>query len=290
MNKKLYVDKNMTIFTGEQAEHLLHENNDLKFLSESSGIVKVTQDRWMEAQSGEYTAWMEQGRGSSSDRNEDHFKGFDDYSALKSLRFVNAIELGCGPFTNLRIIGKICDIDCCTLLDPLVNHYLSHPHCSYSKDFLYLETKNPILRNIDRFHPKYFRKLQDLLNMRIPVKEIISSSIELMPEGRHYDLVVLINVLEHCYDAEAIFKKILEITSVGAILVFHEKMYRHEDVISDSARFFGAIHPLKVDRSVITAFLENNFTGIYRVENNVSDRFCDLLLKWKNIYFIGRRK
>ncbi|MDD5618386.1 MAG: hypothetical protein PHG69_04765, partial [Candidatus Omnitrophica bacterium] len=147
-----------------------------------------------------------------------------------------------------------------------------------------------ILRNINRFHPKYFRKLQNLFNMRIPVKEIISSPIESMPKDKHYDLVVLINVLEHCYDAGAIFQKILEITSVGAILVFHEKMYRHEDVISDSARFFGAIHPLKVDRSVITAFLENNFTCIYKAENNVSDRFCDLLLKWKNIHFIGRRK
>src|SRR5262249_6222561 len=158
--------------------------------------------------------WMERGRNATNDRNDEHYVGFDKYQAIQGLSFEHAIELGCGPFTNLRLIGNVCRIKRCTLLDPLIDSYLAHPHCSFTRHFLFLQEREG--RSLPhRMWKRVTRRPMRYLHS-VAVAETIASPIEQMPTNHQYDLVAVINVLEHCFDAERVFAKILSVMRKGA--------------------------------------------------------------------------
>ena len=128
--KKIYIDKDINIFEGSRAEQLITEHNDKKYLVENIGILKVDASRWNEAQCYERKTWCDSpAKNMGTDRNEDHEKNFGGYEQLNfSLPNtpLRIIELGCGPFTNLRLMltkmfKTISRID---LLDPLIEDYI----------------------------------------------------------------------------------------------------------------------------------------------------------------------
>ncbi|MGH9424640.1 MAG: methyltransferase domain-containing protein, partial [Thermoanaerobaculia bacterium] len=226
----LYVDEELHILTGDDAERALREHSDAAYLDPRDGVVRVPRQRWQQAQRYERDTWMVAGAEATDDRNVEHSDGFGGYAALEGRRFMHAIELGCGPFTNLRIIAGHCAIECCSLLDPLIDDYLKHPHCSYDRHSLRTgETQlNAILsRSLPgRALRRVVRAVAPgLLTRCLPVAEILSIPIEEMPVSPAYDLVVMLNVLEHCYDASVIFDKILAILQPGGVFVFHDKLF-----------------------------------------------------------------
>ncbi len=193
MAEAWYVDENTGVLRGEEAERAIRERSDARFLSEE-GIVRVPAERWKTAQQFERTGWMEKWHGASDDRNLQHAEEFEGYGAIAGERFERAMELGCGPFTNLRIIADFVSIGRVSLLDPLIESYLTLPNCRYAKGTLRAHSGDPVL----------------------PVEEMLACPIEKMPvEGRGYDLVVMMNVIEHCFDVHLIFEKILAITLAG---------------------------------------------------------------------------
>ena len=103
---KEYIDKEINIYTGSQAEMLISQKNDSKYI-ENDSILKVDKERWLEAQYYERKTWMQLGMHLSDDRNYEHFQRFNGYEALlqNEETIKTAIELGCGPFTNLRTIS-----------------------------------------------------------------------------------------------------------------------------------------------------------------------------------------
>jgi 2-polyprenyl-3-methyl-5-hydroxy-6-metoxy-1,4-benzoquinol methylase len=253
--KKLYIDENITVFTDETAEKLLSENNDSIFFDKiTEGVHKVPVDRWNHAQKYEKKTWMGN-QGAKDDRNFEHLQRFDSFKSLENfnLQNQNVIELGCGPFTNLRLITETLKVSNISLLDPLINDYLNHNNCTY---------KNNLLNNI-------------------PVI-IHNTPIESFETEKKFDIVIMINVIEHCYDVDLIFQKIIEILNPGGIFIFSDVFFN--DVYQLSLNLYDAGHPLRLSEKKLKEFLKN-FNTVY--EQTYSKLYSQ---DWRNdIYFIGKK-
>ena len=257
--KKIYVNKEIEIFDGADAEVMFSNKNDVANFKETIGINCVDKNRWKEAQYYEKKTWCESnGKYCMDDRNNVHFINFDSYKILPSIvkNDCNVIELGCGPYTNLRSIlpilrKNIINLD---LLDPLTNDYiLTSPNCSYKSGTLNFTKVKTYPYAIEEFKPE-----------------------------RTYDLVVMINVLEHCYDVDKIFEKIQDMLNPGGIFVFGDRFYA-DNVIKDLVEnVYDAGHPIRLSTGYIQKKLEN-FDVLYsndvEDEYNSIDKYCILQLK-----------
>jgi hypothetical protein len=109
---------------------------------------RVTRERWSEAQLWEQSHWVNAEKARARwgknyiwrvlswcglvprHRGEDWnlwwSERFNGYRFLPET-IENAIEVGCGPFTNLRIIRKQCCPQHMVLSDPLIRTYLGFP-------------------------------------------------------------------------------------------------------------------------------------------------------------------
>jgi len=235
-----FTDKYINSFFGDEAKRLLSQNNDSRFFEPSIGIRVIDIDRWSEAQEYERKTWCDSpAMNMSEDRHHDHIKYFTNYSTLNfcfNKEDLSLIELGCGPFTNIRhmlpqIRKRIKNIE---LLDPLIDEYKSRsPNCSYKNDIL--------------------------SNFKVTT---IRSSIEGYHFNKTYDLIVLVNVLEHCYDIDLIFDKILNMMDENSVLVFNDHFYKDKDIIDLPQNSYDAGHPLQVSESYINKKL-GGFKRIY---------------------------
>jgi SAM-dependent methyltransferase len=254
---KEFIDKEINIFRGEQAEQLLKEVNDSKYI-ENDSILKVDRNRWLDAQHYERKTWMQFGLGLSDDRNFEHYQRFDSYSVLNqnNTSIKKSIELGCGPFTNMRTIyNKMPNLSEIHLLDPLLNDYLNHPNCFYkSKNFLHYKT---ILHSC-------------------PIEEFSTEE--------KYDLVLMNNVLEHCYDVYLIFDKIYEMLNEGGIFIFSDVYFKKEDVLRMVYSVYDTGHPIKLSEDFMNSFL-SKFKPLY---NKDFDKLHGQ--DWRHDkYFIGQK-
>jgi 2-polyprenyl-3-methyl-5-hydroxy-6-metoxy-1,4-benzoquinol methylase len=246
-----YTDKHVRSYSGAQAEKLIAEKNDMGFLSED-GIVKVDHQRWEEAQQYEQRTWMTLNRKASNDRNDVIRKEFEHYSFLKGETFHNVCEIGCGPFTNLRLILPLIQANKVTLVDPLIKEYLKHPKCSYPNKFLH----------------------------GYPVDCVASMAEDFRPTIQ-YDLVVMINVLPHCMDANGVFERLWAILKTGGTLVFHEVAF-NMDVIKNN-QLYDAGHPILVSSNLINTFL-SRFEKIFERRVDFDANYCD-----HYIFYAGRK-
>lgn len=305
MSQYVHIDSGVNILHGDEARCRLEQENDRAYLTDGRGVTRVDQGRWKKAQQAEQTHWFSHSITADTDRNEGHFEGFGGYRALRGRRFENAIELGCGPFTNMRLIADVCRVKQTTLLDPLIARYLSHPHCGYDQNALrlqysaWLRVPRLLREPIDRYrwwrrYPNWHRRLTR--GHTLPIKRMIDAAIEAMPTDDRYDLVVIVNVIEHCYDIEAVFEKILATTEPGGYLVFQDRLYTHKEVAEKMNRHFDAAHPLRVDGGVLRQFLATNFEPAFERERTeaILQRGDDGKFKRVGsedvIYFIGKRK
>jgi SAM-dependent methyltransferase len=291
---RLYIDENVAVHEGEEAAQLLRARGGRVDVDPRSGVARVDQGRWEEAQRYERRTWMQHGRRTVSDRNEHHRDRFGGYETLRARRFERGIELGCGPFTNLRFILERCSIGEITLLDPLIGEYLSHPFCRYRGGRLGgLLHEHPARLPAYLAHP--LRALRSKGNdFRVggwlgrPVA-LVASTIESFDAAARFDLVVMVNVLEHCRDAYAVLAKIDEIVAPGGVFVYHDKMYDAESVRRLMTVLYDAGHPLRVDHSVVDEFLNACFTPLLRAEHPVRQEFRGVRLDHAELYYIGRR-
>lgn len=259
-----YVTRDFEVLTGEAARPFVEKTNDRAFLTRDGGIHTVPIDRWKLAQDAERHHWLDLRPHVADDRNMDHAFMYDRYEMLAGRSFAEAIELGCGPFTNMAVLGQVCRIERLTLLDPLIEDYLGHANCRFRTGTLLGES-----------------------GVAIPVAERVALPIEQFEPKVAYDLVVMMNVIEHCYDVPLIFRRIWEMTAPGGLVLFHDRYFEHEQVAAEADRVYDAAHPLKVDRKVIEAFMgrfEEVFfrliaTHGYALHSGVGDQ----------VYFAGRK-
>jgi SAM-dependent methyltransferase len=248
----VFISADASVTRGSAAAELIASKNDEAYAS-PEGIVRVDRARWQEAQRYEETTWMVRGRAATDDRNLQHLERFDEFQALEGRRFRSAIEVGCGPFTNLRLILPRVTVDEIDLLDPLIERYLTHPNCTYRS--LTLGGK--------------------------PVRTFASALEDFQPD-RTYDLVVMINVIEHCFDATVAFAKVLDLLEPDGVFVFQDKLYAAESI--EPGRVYDAGHPLRVRGEIIDAFLRDSFASIFEHRVDASETELPML------YFIGARR
>ena len=229
MCEQKFVDREINIFTGYEAEKRLSEKNDQLFLSRE-GIVQISEDRWKEAQEYEHKTWMINGLEMTHDHNMENLRQLDNLKLLSGRGFRNAIELGSGPFTNIYHIAEYeyIHIERITILDPLLNSYLLHPHNNYRKEWI-----------------------------------TINSPIEEFDLVEKYDLVVMINVLEHCRDIHKIFNKITQMISPNGIFVFGDISFPRTSILNIAKDIYNAGHPLRLDSKFLEKWLCMNFERIY---------------------------
>lgn len=293
--KQIFIDEHVNIYVDEKAAELINSKADKEVVDPIQGVVKVGQDRWFEAQRYERRTWLEKSRRRFSDRNEYHRDHFAAYTSLRGRRFNRGIELGCGPFTNLRFILEHCEVKQIHLLDPLIEEYLSHSFCKYNQRRIG-GVLNDNFRRIIVYLRHPFAAIQNKLNdWRIGgllgKKVIIENSmIENYHTINRFDLVVMINVLEHCQNANEVFNKIDQILLPEGIFVYHDKIYNAIEVDRLSSVLYDAGHPLKVDQSIIEEFLERHFKPLMRAEYYVNSEFHGLQTTDHEIYYIGQKK
>jgi SAM-dependent methyltransferase len=293
--KTIFIDENVEIHEGEQARQRLQVRAEAENIDTERGVTQVTEARWQEAQRYERRTWLEKGRRATSDRNEEHRQQFAGYAPLRGLHFKHAIELGCGPFTNIRLILEQCTAEQVTLLDPLLTDYLAHPFCRYRYGRLgglfneHLGRLPAYLRRPGRFARGKANDYRIGGFWGRPVT-LAPAMIERFETQHRFDLVVMINVLEHCQDAAAVFHKIDEILLPGGVFVYHDKMYRAEQVQRLGALIYDAGHPLRVDQSVVNAFLGRHFAPLMQAQYLVQSDFRGVSFSYYDFYFIGRKE
>lgn len=221
----IWIGSPIDVRQGQNAIDSLALVNDSHYAS-GSEIITVPQERWEAAQRYERDIWLKYNRHVSSDRNHEHIKGFANYKAVSS-NLGRALEIGCGPFTQIMTILNGRTYDSLTLLDPLLNEYLDHPNCIYKND---AEVK---------FLP-------------IPA--------ELLPESLEFDTIVMINVIEHVQDATKVLKRIKNALAKGGILIFHERSW---DL--DLTKVYDVGHPIRISKQTVDSFIAQ-FTVLYRYE------------------------
>jgi SAM-dependent methyltransferase len=259
-----FTTRDMETVTGEEARRLLAENNDQSFHVPGRGVVSVSRERWMKAQDAEAHGWMDIWRDVPDDRNMHHFTLFDYLFMLKERRFKHAIELGCGPFTNMRLVAHSLAIESIHLLDPLMPRYVDHPHCTYRSGQL---------------------RLHD--GRMVPIDAAYAMPIEDLRPEVSYDLVVLINVIEHCMDAEKAFSQVWNMLSPGGVLIFHDKYFDEAEVAATILTSYDTAHPIKVGHAVIDNFL-SRFRLIFSRSTSTHGKPM-MTATGDAIYFVGEK-
>jgi SAM-dependent methyltransferase len=290
----LFIDSRVRVFEGDEARRRLAETNDSRFLEGERGVVRVDGARWEEAQVYERRTWMQDLRFVADDHNRDYLVPFRDYQALADRTFERAIELGCGPFTNMRLILERASVREVHLLDPLANDYLMHPFCRYRGGRLgglravlspgaLLSWRNPVplLRELANAVRVGGLRGRPVHVEPLPIEEFRSSL--------RFDLVVMINVLEHCRDAVAIFDKIEEILLPGGVLVFHDRLWEEPELRRTIGSLYDAGHPLRVGRAAAAPFL-SRFEPLDHDERPVVDVEEGVRLERTAVSFIGTRR
>lgn len=180
----------------------MNEWDDSRY-AENGKITKIDHERWIKAQEFEKKCWDEAWY-LGDDWNKWWYEKFEQYSVLeKNLPDdVQLIEVGCGPFTNVRLIEstlqykKVLKIH---LSDPLIESYLSLPH-SWVKENASYSTENRAII-IDN---------SQLENLKF--------------KNKSFDLLICINVLDHVEDVDKCFEEINRVLKKDGLLIFGQDL------------------------------------------------------------------
>jgi SAM-dependent methyltransferase len=214
---------------------------------------KVTHERWQIAQNWEQSHWVrdrkalakygknyiwrllslfgivEKYRG--DDRNSWWKSMFDDYKFLPA-NMNDALEVGCGPYTNMRLIQNVC-----------------HPAHIYLSD--------PLIRTYVKFKMTFVNDMY-----RDAACSLDDHPLENLPFADDYfDLVVMINVLDHVQDAEACMRSIIRVTRPGGIIIIGQDLTNADD-LARQPDGLQIGHPITLDEKWFQPHLEERFDSI----------------------------
>jgi len=169
--------------------------DDSRFI-ENGQILKIDHERWLSAQEFERKCW-EGAWLNQSDYNEWWYTQFNRYDLLENNlpENISAIEVGCGPFTNIRIIESILQWKNLKiyLSDPLIESYLGLPSCWVK------ENKDKVV--IDK------------------------SQLENLQFGDNvFDLLICINVLDHAEDVNKCFDEMNRVLKKDGLIVLGQDL------------------------------------------------------------------
>ena len=155
---------------------------------------------------------------------------FEHYQCLpRTLK--NVIELGAGPYTNIRVILECRSASHVICSDPLVKEYL-------------------------RFRGQWLARMWQERKVYVddhPLEECPFAS-------DYFDLAVVVNVLDHCRDSLACIRQAVRITKPGGYLVIGQDLSNFDDVqrIGDDIG-----HPIRIDHDTLDTELLHAFRKVH---------------------------
>lgn len=232
-SKPLWIGSYTDIREGQAALEALKTASDAKYWQPDVGIIQVDDARWQQAQTFEKDVWLKHARAAESDRNEEHLANFDHYHPLPP-DLGNTVEIGCGPFTQLRtILSSGHTASRITLIDPLLSTYLQHPHCAYVDSYL----------------------------SGIPV-QMLTMAAEDFEYPVTFDTIICINVIEHVHNALAVLRNIHTNLKPGGHVVFHERSWDYINIET----LYDIGHPIRVKQALLDSFY-SQFTPVFNKNN-----------------------
>lgn len=228
-------------------------------------ILEVLENKWLKAQGFERDVWIKSNQRNSylkillkfasavrhlqpatffdylkyrdfccgDDWNYWWMKEFENYRKLpKSVE--NALEIGCGPYTNIRLISKKCkikEIYCC---DPLIDMYISFKATWLSTHF----SKKRI---------KIFSDKGE--NLRF--------------DSNYFDLLICINVLSHVQNVKKCLQEIIRVTKQGGFIVLGQGLSNEKDLSNKIVRE-DIGHPMKIHHTTIDTYFDNTFISFLK--------------------------
>tara|TARA_Y100000310_G_scaffold274714_1_gene290884 strand:- start:3219 stop:3860 length:642 start_codon:yes stop_codon:yes gene_type:complete len=211
--------------------------------------IKTPDDKWNVAQEYELNCWMNECSNSVGDRDEYYIEVFSQYAAIPGGTYSKTLEIGCGPFTKSRAVSNFAQLQKITLVDPLINKYTEHFGCSYRDKITHM------------------------------VFELIESRGEDFCRPSEYDLGIMINVLMHCQDGDAVIDNLIASVKTGGILVIGEAL--HEEGYDG-----GPGHPLSPTKE----WMEGKLDGIEPLYKVFGERKTAKGEHYQDMSFIGRKK
>lgn len=227
-----------------------------KELNKKKEILNVSEKRWLDAQDFERNLWIQNNQRNSylrifskfirgiknpkmlfnyfkyhdfycgDDWNYWWMEQFENYRTLPKY-FEKALEVGCGPFTNIRLISKCCKINKIYCCDPLIYVY---------KSFNLTWLSSQILKN------------------RIKISSNKCENLKF--DNNYFDLVVCINVLDHVQDVEKCLKEIARVVKRGGFIIFGQDLSDEKDLTKRMVRN-DIGHPIKIHHITLECFLDN---------------------------------
>ncbi|KAI2494326.1 SAM-dependent methyltransferase [Fragilaria crotonensis] len=146
------------------------------------------------------------------------------------------LEIGAGPFTKTKLIlenqpdRRVSHV---TLLDPLIEEYIKN-------------------RKIKTSYPDRYLVVN---GVRIPTTLIAAGGEDPLPV-RRYDTVILVNTLEHCYNAVVVLSNAYQALKPGGILIFGES-FAQETMLQTS----DTCHPIQLMQAFLANYL-TNYKGV----------------------------
>jgi len=234
------------------------------YYTTSAGIVQIPNRIWREALRQEMKVWAKSR--ASDDRASEHERGFAHFAVLKTHAFGRVLEIGCGPYTQLKTAvasafsGSPPGLQDIVLLEPNGKNYMRQvAHCSYRNGTL----------------------------LGKPVTLLAIGAEDLDIEGM--DTVISINVIDHVQDALAMLRNTHRALKTGGVLIWHDRWFDTPFGCRDQVQNFEVtLHPMRPRFALIEHFL-THFEPLYmnvRPEHTPKGRQCD----GGNVYFIGKKK
>lgn len=215
--------------------------------TETALFDKVGSDRWQRAQAWEREHWLRDQKGLArygknyiwrilsllgrvekyrgDDRNQWWKESFDGYNFLPA-SIDNALEVGCGPYTNIRLIREVSKPKHIFLSDPLVRTYVK-----FKMTF------------VSEMHREAACCIDDH-----PLEQLPFAS-------NYFDLAVMINVLDHVQDADLCTKNLLHVIKPGGFVVIGQDLTNEEDLLRQPEGLQIG-HPITLDENWFAPYLK----------------------------------
>jgi SAM-dependent methyltransferase len=219
-----------------------------------SSTVRVSAERWKEAQRWELALWhegqvkrgwkhvvwpvagpalrlLDRQRAWGDDWNRWWRDRFDGYRFLPE-QLGDCVELGCGPYTNIRLI--------------LEGRHARRVVCS-----------DPHVRSYVTFRGRWLAEAHASGHVEIdghPIEDCVLPT-------ESFDLVVMINVLDHVRDADICMRTALEICRPGGFFLLGQDLSNEDDVLRHP---HDIGHPIRLRREDLEPYLEGFETVLRR--------------------------
>jgi len=243
-------------------------------------IDNVDYERWQVAQNWEREHWLRNNKAlgkygknyiwrmlalfgmvekyRGDDRNGWWRQAFDGYHMLPA-DVDNALEVGCGPYTNMRLISQVCQPKHLFLSDPLIRTYVQFKMT---------------------FVKEMYRKAACYLDDH-PIEELPFAN-------DYFGLIVMINVLDHVRDARLCMTNLIRILRPGGLFVIGQDLTNEED-LAKQPDGLEVGHPVTLDEKWFAPYIGTKFETVF---SKIVPREKGWAPQWHygTLAYIGRKR